>query len=265
MEIFWRLVLGHLIGDFTLQTNRIAAWKRRNVWGMAVHCAIHPVIYSILLWRYMGEIWVQAGPLALTGWVCIFIIFATHFIEDQWRVWSVMKRKAPDNTFFYIWDQVIHYAVLFAMAPAAGGASSKFGFLTYPPVAGVLVLPEGSALTVWERFLTVTRPEPWVFVAILFVIVTHFTTVSIYFVEQDLFGKPFPDDKEKYIAMLERLAVAACFLLPGVWWLGLVGAWIFYVVASKLKKGYAYSWTSIAIGILTAILCGAISRRFFYF
>ena len=53
MEIFWRLVLGHLIGDFTLQTNYIAAWKRRSVLGMVVHCGIHPVIYAVFLWKVL--------------------------------------------------------------------------------------------------------------------------------------------------------------------------------------------------------------------
>ena len=148
MEIFWRLVLGHLIGDFTLQTNHIAGWKRTSLTGMIVHCAIHPVIYSVLLWKYMGLTWLSIGRVAFTGWVCVFIIFAAHFVEDQWRVWSVLRRNAPDNTFFYVWDQVIHYAVLFAMAPAMEGASGKFGILKYPPIADVqdsAVIPVSSA------------------------------------------------------------------------------------------------------------------------
>ena len=264
MEIFWRLVLGHLIGDFTLQTNHIAAWKRRNILGMIVHCGIHPVIYSVLLWSYMGQTWVQAGPLPLTGWACVFVIFAAHFIEDQWRVWSVLKRNAPDNTFFYIWDQVIHYAVLFSMAPAVEGSIGKYGFLTYPPISGVAPLAQASRMTLGERFMTVTQPEPWVFIAILFVIVTHFTTVSIYFIEQDFFGKSFPGDREKYISMAERILVAGCFLLPGRWGLALAAAWILYVLASKAKRAYAYSWTSILVGNATAVLCGLLSRNLFY-
>ncbi|OGR84922.1 MAG: hypothetical protein A2901_01500, partial [Elusimicrobia bacterium RIFCSPLOWO2_01_FULL_54_10] len=224
MEIFWRLVLGHLIGDFTLQTNHIAGWKRRSITGMLVHCGVHPVIYSLLLWNYMGQVWVRIGPFPFTGWVCVFIIFAAHFIEDQWRVWAVLKRNAPDNTFFYIWDQAIHYAVLFAMAPAIDGSTGKFDLLNYPPISGTIALMDAHGLSLWERLMTVSRPEPWVFVGILFVLVTHFTTVSIYFLEKDYFGKDFPGDAEKYIGMAERLAVAGACMLPGVWGFGLAGA-----------------------------------------
>ena len=264
MEIFWRLVLGHLIGDFTLQTNYIAAWKRRNVLGMTVHCAIHPLIYAVLLWNTMGQTWLQIGPMVLTGWSCITIIFVTHFIEDQWRVWCVLRRNAPDNTFFYVWDQVIHYAILFAMAPSVGGTVGKYEILKYPPIPGVPFLNEVQSLSFWERFLTVTRPEPWVFAAILFVVVTHFTTVSIYFVEKDFLGRDFPEDAEKYIGMAERLAVAAAFLLPGRWWMALVLAWLLYLVVGKIRKTNASSWANLAIGNLTAVLCGFLIRRIFY-
>lgn len=264
MEIFWRLVLGHLVGDFTLQTNYIAAWKRRSLAGMLVHCGIHPVIYSLLLWKYMGQVWVQIGPIPLTGWSCVTVMFLAHFIEDQWRVWSVLKRNTADNTFFYIWDQVVHYAVLFALAPAIGGFTGKYGILTYPPISGVLPLSEAQNLNLWERLLTVTRPEPWVFVAILFVAVTHFTTVSIYFIEKDFFGKDFPRDSEKYIGMAERLAVAAFFFLPGRWWIVALAVWFAYLITGKLRKTSPLSWTYLALANLAAVLCGALSRKIFF-
>lgn len=264
MEMFWRLVMGHLIGDFTLQTNYIAAWKRKNLTGMLVHCAIHPLIYSLFLWNYMGQVWVQVGPLALTGWACAAIIFATHFAEDQWRVWSVSKKDTRDNTFFYIWDQVIHYVVLFSMSPSIDGSVGKFGVVSYPVISGAAPLIGAQGMGLWERFLTVTRPEPWVLGVILFVLVTHFTTVSIYFLEKDLFGKDFPGDKEKYIGMAERLAVSAAFLLPGHWWTILVAAWLLYILVGKVRKTNPATWTNLILSNLAAVLCGLLSRGIFY-
>ena len=264
MEIFWRLVLGHLIGDFTLQTNKIAAWKRDNIWGMLLHCGIHPIVYSLLLWNYMGQVWVVVGPIALTGWVCVTIIFLAHFIEDQWRVWSVVKKDTADNTFFYIWDQFIHYAVLFTMSPAVFGATSKFRILTYPPLEGVVSIAEAQNMGIWERFMTVTTPEPWMFVAIFFVVVTHFTTVSIFFVEKDLFGKDFPNDREKYLGMFERLALAACFLLPGKLWVVTALGWILFISVLKTKNFSGHSWMNFAMGNFAAVFCGFASRHFFY-
>lgn len=264
MEIFWRLVLGHLIGDFTLQTNQIASWKRSSVWGMLVHCGIHPLLYVIFLWKYLGQVWLHIGPVPLTGTLCVILIFVFHFIEDEWRVWSVEKRGAPDNSFFYVWDQVIHYAVLFAMSPVLDGATSKFGLISYPSIMGVVPHTQALGMSVLERFLTITRPENWVFIGILFVIVTHFTTVTIYFFEKDFFGGEYPATDEKYISMAERLVVTGCFLLPGLWWIGLIVVWLGWVVVSKIRRVYDFSWTNIIIGNVTAIFCGFFIRNLIY-
>lgn len=264
MEIFWRLILGHLISDFTLQTNYVAAWKRRSIWGLLVHCATHPIIYVILTWNYLTQVWIEIGPLKLTGLACILLIFITHVIEDEWRIWSVLKKGAPDNTFFYAWDQVIHYAIIFAMAPVIEGSVGKFGFLTYPPLADVISAAESPGLTLWEKFSTVIQPESWVFIAILFVIVTHFTTVTIYFIEKDLFGGDYPATDEKYISMAERVVVMGCFLLPGLWWISVLFVWLLRPAIYKLRRVYDFSWTSVLVGNGTAILCGLISRSLLY-
>lgn len=264
MEIFWRLVLGHFIGDFTLQTNYIAAWKRRNFWGLLVHCGIHPIIYAILLWRYIGQVWIVIGPLKLTGCTCIFLVFITHIIEDEWRIWSVQKKGAPDNTFFYVWDQIIHYAILFTMSPVIDGSTSKFGSLHYPPIAGVILQSQAAGLSLWERFFTITRPENWVFIGIIFVVVTHFTTVTIYFLEKDFLGRDYPETNEKYISIAERLIVMACFLLPGLWWISVVAVWILRAIVYKLRHVYDFTWISILIGNMIAVICGIIARAIIY-
>lgn len=260
MEIFWRLVLGHLIADFTLQTNYIAAWKRRSVWGLLVHCGIHPIIYSILLWRYVGQVWIQAGPLKLTGCTCILLVFITHLIEDEWRIWSVLKRNAPDNTFFYVWDQIIHYAIIFALSPVVDGAVSKFGFIYFPEIMGVVPGAQAAQMSLIERFFTITRPENWIFVAILFVIITHFTTVTIYFLEKDFLGRDFPDVPEKYTTMAERLIVMACLLLPGMWWISVLGVWALRAFIYKARRIYDYTWMNILIGNGAAVVCGFLAR-----
>jgi hypothetical protein len=264
MEIFWRLVLGHLISDFTLQTNYIAAWKRRSFWGLLVHCAIHPILYAVLTWKYLNQVWIQLGPIELTGTACLVIIFVTHFIEDEWRIWSVLKRGSPDNTFFYFWDQIIHYAVLFAMSPVVEGATTKLQFLRYPSIVGVLPLDQAASLGWIERFSTLVRPEPWVWIAILFAVVTHFTTVTIYFLEKDMFGAEFPEVHEKYISMAERVVVMTCFLLPGLWWLAVLAFWLGRAVLYKFQKLYDISWISVIIGNLTAVACGLLARYFLY-
>lgn len=262
MEIFWRLVLGHLIADFTLQTNYIAAWKRRNIWGLLVHCGTHPIVYSLLLWSYLGQVWLKVGPIELTGCTCIFLVFFTHFIEDEWRIWSVLKKGSPDNTIFYLWDQAIHYAVLFAFSPVIDGFTGKFGWFEYPVIQGVVSASVASGMGMIERFFTIVRSEVWVPVGILLAVVTHFTTVTIYFLEKDLFGLDFPSDQEKYISMAERLVVTACFLLPGFWWVTVLAVWLLRTILYKTCHICNFTWINIILGNVTAILCGLLIRCF---
>lgn len=264
MEIFWRLILGHLVADFTLQTNYIAAWKRRNLWGLLAHCAIHPIVYALLLWNYLGRVWVEAGPFRLTGCACVLLIFLAHLAEDQWRIWSVTAHNAPDNTVFYLWDQVIHYSIIFAFSPVIDGTKTALGFLSFPAVAGVVSAAEASSFGLWQRFLTVVQPEPWVFAAILLVAVTHFTTVTVYFIEKDLYGADFPETKEKYLGMAERAVLTAGFLLPGLWWTGAAGVWLARAVVLKLKRSYDASWLYIFLSNGAAVFCGLLARRLIY-
>lgn len=264
MEIFWRLILGHLIADFTCQSNYIAAWKRRSLAGLFVHVGIHPVVYALLLWNYLGQVWIQVGPLKLTGCLCIAFIFIAHIIEDEWRIWSVLKRGAPDNTFFYVWDQVIHVAIIFACSPAIEGSAGKFGTIQYPQISGTLPLSQSAGLSVFERFTTVVTPEPWVMIAILYAVVTHFTTVTIYFFEKDFFNREYPDLQEKYISMAERVILMSCFLLPDYWWMVVVGVWLLRIIIYKIRRFHDFSWTSIVIGNSTAVICGLLARHFFY-
>ena len=49
------------------------------------------------------------------GFVARWHTTAAHFLEDQWRVFTIFKYKTPDNTLYFVWDQIIHYAIIFAV------------------------------------------------------------------------------------------------------------------------------------------------------
>lgn len=82
MEIFWRLMFGHLLADFTFQTNFINRWKRTSMAGLLVHCLMHPAFYLVLCWPFLGQYWVDHPWLRLNGWSCVAIVFVLHFLED---------------------------------------------------------------------------------------------------------------------------------------------------------------------------------------
>jgi len=237
MNIFWRLMFGHLLCDFTLQTNFINRWKRTSQWGLLAHCGMHPAAYLLLTWPFLGDYWISNSLFQLNGWTCIAIIFITHYLEDWWRVFTIAKYGMPDNTLFFAWDQVIHYAVIFSVAPLA---------VTTTPLAGYF-------------------PEKWPVLGCLFVLVTHACTVLIYFVEKDLHGADYPADDEKHLAMAERLVLAMCFLFPSpagaaalaAVWLGVM----FYLRRRRLFDLTAFTFYT---GAAVAALCGLAARFVYY-
>ena len=108
MYFFWRLLLAHLLGDFTFQTNRIARWKRENISGVFFHVLIFLFFAVAINYQYL-----PSPRFALT----LLILSATHVIEDQWRVISVTKYHSHDNIFLFLYDQFIHLLLIFVLAP----------------------------------------------------------------------------------------------------------------------------------------------------
>ena len=237
MNIFWRLMFGHLLCDFTLQTNFINRWKRTSMWGLLAHCAMHPVAYLIIAWPFLGEYWIENSFFHLNGWTCVAIIFVTHFFEDWWRVYTIFKYGMPDNTLFFAWDQVIHYAVIFSVAPLA---------VTSTPVAGFF-------------------PEKWPVLGCLFVLITHACTVLIYFLEKDLHGADYPGDDEKHLAMAERLVLALCFLFPTALGAALLAAgWLGVMFFLRRRRLFDLTAFTFYMGAVIAVLCGLAARFVYY-
>jgi hypothetical protein len=237
MEIFWRLLFGHMLADFTFQTNFINRWKRTSFYGLLVHCLMHPAFYVLLCWPYLGERWIDNPFMRLNGWECLLIVFATHLLEDWWRVFTINKYGMPDNTIFFLWDQIIHYSVIFAVAPLS---------MSGRPVSGYF-------------------PEKWPVLGCLFVLVTHTCTVMLYFLEKDLHGADFPETGEQYMTMAERLVLALCFLFPG---LGgavlLAAAWLIVMFVLRHRKLFDLTPFTFYAGIGASVMLGLAARAVFY-
>ena len=225
MMIFWRLVLAHFIADFTLQTNRVAEWKRASRWGMALHIATHPVMAVALTWHYLSWPWLQAPGLALNGWSCIALMTLFHWMEDEWRVWSIQKTGSPDNTGFFLWDQVVHLTIILAVSP------------TLPAVP----------------------PDRWLMPVLCVVLLAHFVSVLIYFIENDLSGDSQVLGELKYRFMAERFVGAGLFLLPGAWFL-LAFLWLGWLVYLHYRKADERSWVHVLVGNLAVVVLGLLIR-----
>jgi hypothetical protein len=231
MDIFWRLVLAHFLTDFTLQTNAMAAWKRKSVWGGAAHSLVFLVTGSILCFHSLGDTWtIFLNCLALPGWAALALLTLSHFLEDEWRVKCIKVRKTADSFGFFLWDQAIHLLLIFVFTPC----------------------------------LAPQPPEKWAMLAILFVLTTHFTTIFVYYIDKDFFGYTRLLIQEKYYAMAERLVTGLAVLLPGWWSVAFVVVWLTRVVVRRSSRKYDFSWFSIIAGNTLALLFGLIARLVYY-
>lgn len=228
MMILWRLVLAHMLADFTLQTNLIADWKRRSHVGGLVHSAIFFAAASLLCYPSLGQPWVHPFGVALNGWVTLAVLSILHFVEDAWRVWTIKKLNSPDSFFFFLLDQFIHLSFIVACFPRDDGSGT----------------------------------EPWIQVALLVIILTHFSSVFIYFMEKDLFGDSSLLDDSKYYFMMERLLVAGALLLPGLAApAGVLVIWAAHALLYRLRKPDRYSLLNAIVGNALALSIGLVARQ----
>lgn len=233
MVIFWRLLLAHLLADFTLQLDIVNRLKRKSAWGMLLHCLTHLVTSVALTWQYLGDTWFTAGGLAVNGWQALVLMFVVHYAVDELRVYS-MKSWYKDNTVSFLVDQVVHVYVLFLISP--------------------IVVPEPGLL----------MGEKWAAIGSMLVLVTHFTTVLIYFVEKDLFGKTFPAFDEKYFLIFERVVIWAFFFAAGYWWTLFAAAWIVQLFYVRRKRVMDLSGINVWISVFMAVLTGFCTRYVYY-
>ncbi len=225
MEIFWRLILAHFVADFTLQTNKVASWKRESRLGMLIHTLTHPLVSYALCWPYLGQTWVDAPLLRMNGWVCIAVITLFHWLEDEWRVWSIQETGSPDSTGFFLWDQVVHIVMILALSPTTNE----------------------------------TAVSMWIFPVLCVVVLSHFVSVLIYFIESDLWGRSEMMGDKKYRFIGERLIGASLFLLPGPLFL-LAFGWLGWIAYLSFYRSQERTWVHLIIGNMAVVLLGLTAR-----
>ena len=88
IELLFKLIVCHLLGDYPLQIDYIAQTKGKNWYHLMVHC----VLYSLPFYLLFGFNWQ------------LLIIFLTHIIVDA--------LKARYKKINYLTDQLLHYLVM---------------------------------------------------------------------------------------------------------------------------------------------------------
>lgn len=88
MELIYKLIVCHFIGDYVLQNDFLAKTKGTNWWHLIAHC----FLYSLPFYLALGWTW-QLG-----------VIIASHIFVDTF--------KARYHKISYVTDQLLHIAVL---------------------------------------------------------------------------------------------------------------------------------------------------------
>lgn len=178
------MILAHLLGDYVLQTDKLARWKGRSLWGVAVHGAIVTL-----------SLWLCSLPFSPTWWPYALGLGLAHALIDVGRARLGSISPAVDLLLFVV-DQVAHGLTIWA-------ALALSGWLGPRPAETALGrwLQAENRLLLIAGYVLLTMPA-WV--------LSHFLARGMGAKQTCLPGRP----GEKYLGMLER-GLIATFVLYG--------------------------------------------------
>ena len=147
------------------------------------------------------------------------------------RIYITKNNIYPDNTLFFLVDQFFHFYFIFVLSP--------FSVIPYNFL--------GEKIIVMFTFL---------------VLITHSTTVLIYYIEKDIKNMSFPTFDQKYFMIFERTVIWGLFFLRNKWWLAVLIIWIYQLYYLKKKKLMDISNINFYLSISISIVFGILSIKF---
>jgi hypothetical protein len=178
------MVLAHLLGDYVFQTDGLARWKQRSLWGVVVHGAV-----------VTATLWLCSFPIDPHWWPYALGLGALHTAIDVVRARLGPISPKVDLALF-LGDQVAHGLTIV-------GALALSGWLAARPAVTTLGLwlQDGNRLLLLAGYILLTMPA-WVLL--------HFLVRGMGAKQTSLPGRP----GEKYLGMIERSLIAT-FVLAG--------------------------------------------------
>ncbi|MCC6603598.1 MAG: DUF3307 domain-containing protein [Anaerolineae bacterium] len=221
------MFLAHLVGDYILQWNSLAAWKSRALAGVFVHCLV-----------VLAVTWLFILPFNPGWWPWVLVIGAAHFAIDAFQL--RVKLPIPELARFVL-DQLAHGVVI--TLALAGGGYLDLGAVAQSSVA---VLQSDWLLIYLLGYAFVTMPA-WV--------VVKFTAYGLVLGSAPQFG-----DSSKYLGILERLlmttfvAVGQYYLVPLVILPRLLMEWPQATHEERAPVYLAELLVSVALAVLVGLL-----------
>lgn len=123
MSLFDWLVIGHLVGDFLLQTDNMARYKPQQWPWMLRHIACYMIGMCLIIALFS---WQRSVPL-WAALVAVVFIVVTHIILDRRACtarWMQLVGMSPEQTWLLIVvDQVLHLVTLAIVAQGLAWAA----------------------------------------------------------------------------------------------------------------------------------------------
>jgi len=108
-ETFYLFLLGHIVGDFYLQSEKIAKEKQAEAAAVVAHSALYCAVALVASVPVMFlNVW--AGILAAG------VLSLAHCIIDLAKFYARRKYDAPDSFAVFFIDQALHIAVILAVS-----------------------------------------------------------------------------------------------------------------------------------------------------
>lgn len=223
------MILAHLVGDYILQWNTLAAWKAREMKGVLVHCLLVTAVTVLF-----------AALVDITFLPWALFISLIHFFIDAFG----LRYKLPITPLGrFVVDQIMHMVVIF-LALVAGGYLDA-GILTVGLVAGL----QSDQLMLYLLGYTFVTMPAWV--------VVKFAAYGL------VKGAP-PEfsGQDKYPAMLERLlivtfvALGQFYLAPLVILPRLMMEWPRWMETEQTAVYLAELLTSVTLAVMVGVAIG---------
>lgn len=125
---FFYLLLGHLTGDFALQTNKIAENKGRH-WRWNLLHVLVVTLFTIFFTYQFGAI--LLGMVLINGVI--------HFFLDYYKTEIAIKLRLPDLAGFLL-DQSIHILILYLISQFAVYDNQHFINFTFARFLMAIIL-----------------------------------------------------------------------------------------------------------------------------
>ncbi len=193
-DIFLKLIVAHLLGDFVLQTNKWVAQKEQKSWRSPL-LYVHAVLHGLLAWAVVWQ---------FSFWPYAIAIGVSHFTIDLLKIG--LGRKWPQHSkLWFMADQLLHLLVL-------GAATVLYGKVAVWQQLQDVNLP-------WQyiaAYLFVTKPAS----VVIRVLISHWKpSPLVHFASQsanEIATKTTLADAGQWIGMIERLLVLT-FILTKHW------------------------------------------------